>query len=206
MSQVADKAPKPRMRGAARRAVITEAALRILADKGYHATAMGEIASAAGVTRSVLYDHFPNKRVLLLSVMQEQNAALVEHVGARITGEGSPKVRMRAAVDAYFSFAEKRPAARRLLFDHGDEDDPEIRAVRAGIRDARTRAVTALLAPDMRRGGIDPDAHIAEGMVELIIAGLDGMAQWWARHPAVSRDDLVTAAMRLLWSGLGHPE
>ncbi|MFC4620601.1 TetR family transcriptional regulator, partial [Camelliibacillus cellulosilyticus] len=66
-----------------RHARITEGALTVFAARGYHATAMEEIATAAGVTRSVLYDHFPSKRVLLITVLQEQNALLVEHVGAR---------------------------------------------------------------------------------------------------------------------------
>lgn len=193
---------RSRMRGPARRAKITQAALEVFAATGYHATAMNAIATAAGVTRSVLYDHFPNKRVLLLSVLQEQNAALVEHVGARIVGTGAPEERMRATIDAYFSFAETKPAARRLLFDSTDEDDAEIRAVRWGIRESRTRAVAVLLARDLRRIGLDPDSPGAEAMVELLITGLDGMAQWWAHHHDVPRATVVSAAMRLLWDGL----
>jgi AcrR family transcriptional regulator len=194
---------RSRLRGPARRTKIVEAALDVLAATGYHATAMSAIADAAGVTRSVLYDHFPNKRVLLISVLQEQNAALIEHVGARITGTGTPEQRMRATIDAYFSFAETQPAARKLLFDSTDEDDADIQAVRWGIRESRTRTVTALLAKDLRQAGLDPESPRAEAIVELLITGLDGMAQWWARHREVPRDDLVDAAMRLLWHGLG---
>ncbi|SEG08456.1 DNA-binding transcriptional regulator, AcrR family [Thermomonospora echinospora] len=199
-----ETAPKSRMRAPARRALITAAALKIFAGKGYHATSLGEIAAAAGVARTVLYDHFPSKRVLLLAVMQEQNAALVEYVGSRITGSGSAEERMRSTIDAYFSFAQSKPDARKLLFDRTDEDDPEIRTVRQGIRESRTRAVTALLAGDMRSVGVDPGEPIAEAMVELIITGLDGVAQWWGRNPQMPRSVLVEGAMRLLWTGLGN--
>jgi AcrR family transcriptional regulator len=195
---------KTRMSAPARRARIVEAALDVFASKGYQATAMADIAAEAGVTRSVLYDHFPNKRVLLLTVMQERNAALVEYVGSRITGTGSDEDRMRATIDAYFSFAEQQPAARRLLFDRIDEDDAEIRAVRWGIRESRTRAVTVLLSRDVRKLGLAPDSPTTEGAVELLIAGLDGMAQWWERHRDIPRADLVAAAMRVLWTGFGH--
>jgi AcrR family transcriptional regulator len=197
-------AGKPRMRAPARRARITEAAVEIFARSGYHGTAMNEIATAADVTRSVLYDHFPSKKVLFLSVMQEQNAALIAHVGARITGDGSAEERMRATVDAYLSFAEDHPWARRLLFDAVGEGDPEISAVRWGIREARTRAVAALLARDVRRIGLEPETPLLEGVVELLIAGLDGMAQWWERNREMPRECLVAAAMRVLWTGLGH--
>jgi len=190
------------MRGSARRARITEAALEVFAARGYHATAMEEIAAAAGVTRSVLYDHFPSKRVLLITVLQEQNARLVEYIGARITGTGSPGRRLRATLDAYFSFAQDRPDARRLLFDHTDEDDPEIKAVRWGIREARTRSVAVMLARDLRALGLDPDSDTANAVVELLISGTDGLAQWWTRNPRMPREQLVEAAMLVLWNGL----
>ncbi|MEU9023104.1 TetR/AcrR family transcriptional regulator [Actinomadura sp. NPDC048394] len=202
---MAEIAPKPRMRGPARRALITAAALKLFAGRGYHAVSLGDIAAEAGVARTVMYDHFPSKRVLLLAVMQEQNAALVEYVGARITGSGPPEERMRSTIDAYFSFAESKPQARKLLFDRTDEDDPEIQTVRQGIRESRTRAVAALLGDDMRATvGIDPGEPIAEAMVELVITGLDGVAQWWERHPDMPKSLLVEGAMRLLWTGLGH--
>ncbi|MGI8329810.1 TetR/AcrR family transcriptional regulator [Actinomadura scrupuli] len=201
---MAEISPKPRMRAPARRALITTAAMEIFADKGYHATSLGEIATAAGVARTVLYDHFPSKRVLLLAVMQEQNSALMAYVGRRITGSGPAEERMRSTIDAYFSFAQSNPAARRLLFDQADEDDPEIRTARKGIRETRTHAVTALLAGDMRTVGVEPGEPIAEAMVELIITGLDGVAQWWERNPDMPRSMLVEGAMRLLWRGLGN--
>ncbi|WP_243716043.1 TetR/AcrR family transcriptional regulator [Actinomadura darangshiensis] len=199
-----DNPPKPRMRAAERRALLTAAAVKVFASKGYNGSSLGEIAAAAGVARTVLYDHFPSKRVLLLAVMQEQNAALVEYIGTRITGSGPAEERMRSTVDAYFSFAETNPAARRLLFDRTDEDDPEIRTVRQGIRESRTRAVTALLAGDIRSVGVDPGEPIAEAMVELLITGLDGVAQWWERNPEMPRSMLVEGAMLMLWTGLGH--
>ncbi|MEU8401407.1 TetR/AcrR family transcriptional regulator [Nonomuraea sp. NPDC048892] len=199
---MATKEPRKRMPGSARRSRIVEAALEVFAARGYHATAMEEIAVAAGVTRSVLYDHFPSKRVLLITVLQEQNARLVEHVGGRITGSGSPERRLRATLDAYFSFTEANPGARRLLFDHTDEDDPEIKVVRWGIRETRTRSVAAMLGPDLRRLGLDPETEAAQAVVELLISGTDGLAQWWARHPTMSRDRLVEAAMLVLWNGL----
>lgn len=199
---MADATPKPRMRAPARRALIMAAALKLFAEKGYHGTSLGEVAAAAGVARTVLYDHFPSKRVLMLAVMQEENSALIEYVGVRIAASGSAEERMRSTVDAYFDFAHNRPQARCLLFDHTGEDDPEIRIVRQGIRESRTHAVTALLADDIRSMGLTSDEPIAEAMVELIISGLDGVAQWWEGHRETPREMLVEGVMRLLWAGL----
>ncbi|MFD2357349.1 TetR/AcrR family transcriptional regulator [Nonomuraea ferruginea] len=153
--------PKKRMRGSARRARITEAALEVFAARGYHATAMEEIAAAAGVTRSVLYDHFPSKRVLLITVLQEQNARLVEHIGARITGTGSPGRRLRATLDAYFSFSEDwlgcappavRPHRRGRPGDQGRALGHPRGPHPLGRRHARPRPAQPRPRPQHRRG------------------------------------------------------
>ncbi|NUP30712.1 MAG: TetR/AcrR family transcriptional regulator [Streptomycetaceae bacterium] len=190
------------MSGPARRRRIEDAALAVFSAKGYGAASMGEIAEAAGVTRSVLYEHFATKRVLFLTVLGTQNAALVAHMGAAITGRGGRRTRMRATVAAYFDFAEANPTARRLLFDQTDEGDPELSAVRWGIRQTRTRAVMAMMAHDTERAGLDPRSPDAEVLIELLISSLDGVAQWWAHHPDTPRATLETMAADVLWSGL----
>ncbi|ROO85245.1 TetR family transcriptional regulator [Actinocorallia herbida] len=197
-----ESSPRARMRAPERRALITAAALESFAVKGYEGTSLGDIAKAAGVSRTVMYDHFPSKRVLLLAVLHEENAKLVEFVASRITASGSARERMRGTVDAYFSFAESRPKSRRVLFDLVIEDDPEISTVRQGIRDARLRAVAAMLASDMREIGVDPAEPAVEAMVEFIISGLDGVSRWWERKPQTPRQSLVEGVMWLLWTGL----
>src|SRR5206468_12644250 len=97
---------KRRLRAPARRERVVEAALEAFASRGYEAVSMGEIAAAAGVARTVLYDHFDSKKALYLALLEEQNAQLVAHVAERITGAGDTRARMRATIDAFFGFAE----------------------------------------------------------------------------------------------------
>ncbi len=51
---------KARLSRRERRQVIEQAAARLFAERGYDATPFEAIASAADVTRAVLYDHFPS--------------------------------------------------------------------------------------------------------------------------------------------------
>jgi AcrR family transcriptional regulator len=165
---------------------------------------MGTIAEAAGVTRAVLYDHFPSKKALFLAVLEEQNAIFLGHVGARITGEGSAEERMRATLDAVFSFAEQHPDAWRLLFGNATHGDAEVDAAWRTIHANRTYAVAALLARDAQEAGIDPESRRAEIMVELLISALSGGVAWWQANPGARRTELVDAAHDLLWTGLGQ--
>lgn len=195
---------KRRMPGPARRAEVLSAAVECFARSGYRATSMGEIATSADVARPVLYDHFPSKKALFLEVLDEQSTAFLADVANRISGEGDARERMRQTVAAVFAFALERPDPWRLLFGNTAHGDPEIDAAAATAHQARVVAVAALLAEDARRAGIDPTGPRAEAMVEMLIAALRGGAEWALARPDLPRDQLVEAALDLLWTGLGN--
>jgi len=51
--------------------------------KGYHATSLGELMQAAGVTGGALHHHFPTKKAIGLAVISERVAAIVEETWIR---------------------------------------------------------------------------------------------------------------------------
>ena len=53
----------------ARRAQLLESALDVFVAQGYHAAAMDDIAERAGVSKPVLYQHFPGKLELYLALL-----------------------------------------------------------------------------------------------------------------------------------------
>ncbi|MDX8463677.1 TetR/AcrR family transcriptional regulator, partial [Mesorhizobium humile] len=46
--------------------------------RGYHASSLGDLMAAAGVTGGALHHHFPTKKALALAVIEERVAAAVE--------------------------------------------------------------------------------------------------------------------------------
>lgn len=199
-----DSTVRKRLTAPARRARIVDSALDAYASGGFGATGMGEIADLAGVTRAVLYDHFPSKRALFLAVLTEQNSAFLGFIGARITGEGSPEVRMRATTDAVFQFAERHPNAWRLLFVNRTHGDVDIDAAWDEVAEARNHAVAMLLAEDLRMAGIDPAGRRAIVMVEMLVGALTGAVEWRRKRRGAAREEMVDTAVTLLWTGLGH--
>jgi AcrR family transcriptional regulator len=187
-----------------RRARIVAAALEAFGAMGYDGTGLERIAEMAGVTRAVLYDHFDSKKALYLEVLTEQSGVFLGHVGATITSGGPPEQRMRATVDAVFTYAERYPHAWRLLFGHERSADPDIAAAHASMHGTRVEVVAAMLAPDSRAIGMDPDSVQMRIMVEMLIASLRGSVDWWQTHRTTSRAELLEAAMDLLWRGLGR--
>jgi AcrR family transcriptional regulator len=190
-----------RLRAPARRARIEEAGLEAFASRGYDATSVGEIAEAAGVTRTVLYDHFPSKKALYLSLLERESALLLEHVAERILAEGTAEDRMRHTIDAFLSFVETHPLAWQMLSLEGPAD-AEIAETEERLREHSSEAVRSLLGADLLAAGIDPAGERAEMLVELAGSAVEGIARWAHDHPSVPREQLVDSAMELLWGGL----
>src|SRR5207245_6267355 len=65
-----------RLPRSARRKQLLAAAQQVFVANGYHAAAMDDIAERAGVSKPVLYQHFPGKLELYLALLDTQAQAL----------------------------------------------------------------------------------------------------------------------------------
>ena len=197
---------KTRLRAPERRSLIVDAALEEFAERGYEAASMGRIAEAAGVSRTVLYDHFPAKQALYISLLRDQHAALLAHLRASLVSEGTMESRMRATYDAYFGFAEEHPLALRVLFPDNPPVDPDVAGEQRRCRVEANRLLAGLLEGDARRAGIDPASDVGRVVFLIHLEALHGVARWWDAHPTVPRSELVEGTMTALWTGLGVAE
>jgi AcrR family transcriptional regulator len=203
---MATRSVKQRLRAGERRQLIVDAALREFAERGYEAASMGRIAAAAGVTRTVLYDHFPSKHALFVELLGFWQRALLSHLEVALGGSGSMRSRMRGTFDAFFAFAEEHPVAWRVLSPEHPPLDPAAAAEMRRCRGESNRLLASLLVADARRAGIDPESAVGRAVFAMHQEALHGAVRWWRGHPEVPRDELVEAAMATLWSGLGVAE
>jgi AcrR family transcriptional regulator len=196
-----------RLAPAQRRALIMEAAARLFAERGYPGASMIDIAAAAGIAPSVIYDHFPSKKVLHLALLSQHARALIDattRIEAATPGtEDSGEALMRRSTEGFFSFVEQHPYAWRMLFRDPPADD-EIAAAHARIHQNGAAAISGLLhlAPELRlRAGITRDRG-AEMLAWAIKSSNDGLAAWWYEHPEVPREQVVEVSVGLCWRGL----
>ena len=69
-----------------RRAQLLESALEVFVAQGYHAAAMDDIADKAGVSKPVLYQHFPGKLDLYLAILDAGIDDLMAAARTALTG------------------------------------------------------------------------------------------------------------------------
>src|ERR1700760_839201 len=88
----------------ARRRQLLGAAQEVFVSQGYHAAAMDEIAERAGISKPVLYQHFPVRLELDQPVLDETVDPLTDTVRKALEATSDNKQRVLATFGAYFGF------------------------------------------------------------------------------------------------------
>src|ERR1700682_5013805 len=151
-----------------RRQQLFDAARDRSAHQGFHATSMDEIAEAAGVTKPVLYQHFPSKRALYVELLEETGRQLLSTLVEATSRAGSLRERVELGFRAYFSFAVGNRSAFLFLLDTSLRSDPEFARIVEEILDAAAETIATLIeipAPDAQRQML---ANAIVGMAESV--------------------------------------
>jgi AcrR family transcriptional regulator len=142
-------------RGEATREAIHAAAIELFGRRGYHATSMRALASAADVQPAAIYHWYPSKEAILVQLQGDFMDALGERVEAAIASQDRPAPKLAAAVrehvvfhglhrmEAFVTDSEIRalsPAARTALIARRDAYEATFRElIEAGIADSSLR-------------------------------------------------------------------
>jgi AcrR family transcriptional regulator len=183
----------------ARRAQLLAAAQDVFVTNGYHAAAMDEIAERAGVSKPVLYQHFPGKLELYMALLESHVDELVGRVRTAIASSTDNKLRVRAAVAAFYDFVDGEGQAFRMVFESDLRSEP---AVQEAVERATTDSVDAITDTITADAGLDPER------ARLLAVGLVGLSQvtarsWLADNRRVPKEDAVALISNLAWRGIG---
>lgn len=198
VTKPAQPARRTRMSAADRRTAILEAAMEAFASRGYHGTSIDDIASAAGISKALIYEHFRSKRDLHATLIALQADELFEPLRASAAPELEPDERLRGGVDAFLGFVEERREAWRALFR--DAADPELGDVFDRVQRDATEAIVALMLADQAaREDAETDVEI---VAHMLSGAVQALANWWYDHQDVPREALVDRVMAFAWRGL----
>jgi AcrR family transcriptional regulator len=202
MTRAQDLARGARLPRSARRKQLLAAAQEVFVANGYHASAMDDIAERAGVSKPVLYQHFPNKLELYLALMDTQAEVLSGAVIAALEGTDDNRERIHRVLSAYFSFVDRdeHDGAFRLIFETDLGNEPAVRARVEAVAEKTMKAVADTVAGDT---GFD------RARAELLATALTGAAQvaarWWLdRDRPVTSEEAIFLLESLLWRGMSN--
>lgn len=183
-----------------RRTQLLAAAKIVFSTQGYHAAGMDEIADRAGVSKPVLYQHFPSKLRLYLALLEESADDVVQLVRAAIASSEDNDERVHRAVQAYFTFVADNGEAYRLIFESDLRGQAEVEKAIDKATDDCIDAITETITADT---GVDPER------ARLLASGMVGLSQvsaryWLTRSEGVPREEAIAMLSTLAWRGLSR--
>jgi len=185
-----------------RRASLLDAASVVFAAKGYHAAAMDDIAEAAGVSKPVLYQHFPSKLDLYLALLDASCDALVEIVREALASNDHNADRVGATMGAFYSFASSPSGQFRFVFESDLTGDAAVQERLWRVNEEIADLIAAVIVADT---ALPPEQS------KLLAISLVGTAQvsaryWVSSGAALPVEEATRLVSRLAWRGIrGFP-
>jgi AcrR family transcriptional regulator len=165
-----------------RRAQLLALAVRTFTERAYDDFSMEELATAAHVSKGLLYHYFPSKRALYVEVLRGAANELLDLMQPQ---PGLPLAeQLRAALLAYMAYVHDRADAYRAMLRGGIGNDPEVAEVAENVRRTiRERILDGLGIPQP-----SPRLRVTiTGWVGLVeAASLD-----WLEHDDLDSERLV---------------
>ena len=192
--------PRRRMPREQRRATLIDAAREEVLANGYGELTMERVAQRAGVSRTLVYDHFANRSDLFLAVLGEEHVRLMAAVAPAVA-HGDRETRVRAGVHAFLTVADAYGGGGFAeLFRNPVAHAPELAAEVGRIRDGLADLVASVIAGESGQ-------PVEAGMLtaHAIVGAMEEAAVWFARTPTDQRPAIDVAApmlAKLVWQGL----
>lgn len=166
---------RPQARGVATRGRLLAAAEELFTRRGYAGTSMADVAARAGVGVGTVYHHFPDKRALLLELVDAWGQrATSRHLSdldrARFLGD-DPRAAISSWLRSAYERLRKRPSIYLVVLALAHRD-AEVRARWERIQALGVERLRELLAFGARRGLMRADLD-AEAAAFLIHHAID---------------------------------
>jgi AcrR family transcriptional regulator len=184
----------------ARRRRILDAALPVIATRGFANATMREIAAAAGLHVPTMYQYARSKDELLLMIFEDALDRSIAEMAAAIGFPGTPTQRLRAAIDHLVQKSERRRAEIRLFAREAALLPPPMRAKVHAKWAIQMGAIEAILREGIEAGEFHPaDTEITAHLIEALCEAWS-MRRFVMRRQGVAK--VVALIQRLLACGL----
>lgn len=173
---------------------LLDAAIDVVAEKGYAKTTIADLTKVAGISRTTFYELFPDKEACFLAAYDVAADVLARRVATAFeSGDAWPE-RVRAGLEALLESLAAEPAVARLalvdfgaagpaaqrryraalqrmtpLFDEGRDFAPEGRRLPANTSRMAIGAVVGLIADEIEAGRTEDLPRI---LPEALVAAL----------------------------------
>jgi AcrR family transcriptional regulator len=187
------------MTGTERRAQLLDIGRRLFAERGLDGTSIEEIASKAGVSKPVVYEHFGGKEGLYAVVVDREVERFITMATRLLDGEDTmPKFEVAAVV--LLRYIQDNADGFRILVR--DSNPASGSGTFASLISDIASQVEYILGDVLKARGYDP--KLAPMYAQMLVGMVAFTGQWWldARKPKL--EEVAAHLVNLAWNGLSQ--
>ncbi len=185
------------MTGAERREQLLGIGRRLFAERGFDGTSIEEIATQAGVSKPVVYEHFGGKEGMYAVVVDREMQRLLRMVTDSLA-DGHYRQKLEGAAMAFLEYIEDSADGFRILVR--DSHAASGTGTFASLLSDIASQVEHILGAEFKLRGYDP--KLAPMYAQMLVGMVALTGQWWldARKPKL--DEVAAHLVNLAWNGL----
>ncbi len=169
---------------------LLEAALRVIARKGYHATRIADIAEEADVGLGTFYLHFKTKNEIFIELIEQGAGELLELLRRAKAGVQTAASKLEITVNTILDAAAENREAFRIVFGHGP-----------AFLDLMVR-VHGMFIDDLRADLAPTVGAKADAIANLTIGMLSQAVSWLIERSSLSLKELKEITVNFALGGL----
>ncbi|MBZ8176237.1 TetR family transcriptional regulator [Corynebacterium sp. 3HC-13] len=187
---------RQRMTGRERREQLIAIGRKVFAERGFEGASVEEIASRAGVSKPVVYEHFGGKEGLYAVIIDREMRHL-EGVITQSLAAGRSRQRIEQAVLALLTYVDEDTDGFLLL---GRDMVPGRDRSYSTMLNSAVAQVSHILAQAFERQGLDPSMAVLYG--QALVGMVSMTAQWWLDEQTLDKETVAAHIVNLCWNGL----
>ena len=192
----------PTVNDDARAVDIYREAARIISEKGFDATSMGDIAETVDLTKGGLYYYIKGKKALLYAIMNFALDLFEEKVMTEARAESDPERRLAGLIAGYAQVVLDEPDSMGILVSEEERLDPSYRPRIVERKRSYAEFLRDCIAEVIEKNpgrGADVDPNVA---AYSILGQIYGAVTWYLSAGDIGADELIDQIRRIALHGL----
>jgi AcrR family transcriptional regulator len=182
---------------------ILEVAGHVFAAHGYRDASMDEIAEQSGFSKPLLYAYFESKEGLYGAYFERVGHELRDDMRSAAAAEAAGDERLRAAIDAFFAFVERRRCGWEVLFSEAATRGGPLAEEVTTLREQIVGEVRLFLERSPAGDQSSAPSQL-DALAHAVVGAGESLANWWLRNPGVERG--IVAGWLFGFARAGLPE
>lgn len=187
---------------------VLEAAVKVLAERGFAHTSVNDIAAAAGMSKGAVHYHFENKDDLINQVLERCAETMRQRVRDAFDAPVEPTEKIRRALREMRHSRQDAAPELRVMADLMAQGlhDPALRARIARMFEANRKEVVEQVVGSLAELGLEPKIPL-HVLPRLMLGALDGLALHdFFDPPGEGEDEEVQKALEEITLSLIEPK